>query len=196
MKILPQGSSFSYKTAIIKCAISLLMLLGFTFITIISDIQLSKGVRYCFGVILLLSLYLLFGSVADFISTHENKKLFRLKKINPYYIKSETTLKLLFFEMFESKDRMFVIIKNQQTVLKAGCDIVMKSERNFKTGLREVDYKYYYIDKIKGNRIERVKIRNFEMFKENLNHFNGYNSTFEVVSINRIDVPKIDRLLD
>lgn len=190
--ICPQQFLMAYKYTIIKFVVSFLILIGALLVANYYNISRNSAnqIAYlCYLIAIISSMLVFGGSVCEFLSTYENKKLQKLKTINPYYIKSETTLKNEFFESLKSSRHVYIIIKNQKTVLKVGCDVVLKSSRDIKTGLHNIDHKFYYIDKIKGDHIERVEFRNFNVFEKNINHFNGYNDTFEVVSINKTNIP-------
>ena len=82
------------------------------------------------------------------------------------------------------KDRgyVFFVIKSQSAIFRIGVRKVH--------GDRDIGYTYYYISAIQNGKVARSEFNDFDQFIQLLNQINGHRDTFDVVSIDKIVVPK------
>ena len=172
----------TYKLTIIKIIFSTLVIGIYVFA--ISSGYINGNNRLIFIIIFLFCLILLLGALGELFCIHENRKFLILKKADINHIDSQSMLYVALLNLLKNRNTVYCIIKGKTTVFKIGA-----STEYTHRGM-EIDYKFYFIDDIQDKHIERFEYRDFNQFIQVLNQINGYRDTFDVVSVDKIVVPK------
>lgn len=188
---MPASNEFllSYKRTMLK----LIPVIIGTIIFAMSNILFTKGTRIFIlvrGASFILGMAFLMSFLMEITYTNRNRKFRILKSLNTSSVNCVCLPRSEIISRLENKAYVFFIVSNQIAFSKFGVATVYKKRTFNQKEKRVVDYKYYYIDEIRNNRVERTKYMKLEQFLEIIDLNNGYRDCFDVVSINKVVLPK------
>lgn len=177
----------SYKPSMPKFIIGLLGIM-FRIIVIVVDkyyCSVDSGFNLFSNIIFCIGQLFFWGSLMEINDTYHNRKLMFLRRVDMNDIESKPIDRSVLASMSTLKQysHIYYVIKNEYTIYKIGAEVIWLVDH-------DTNGHYYYIDEIRNGRIDRVKYMDFEHFMDVLDQINGHRDTFDVVSIDKIVVPK------
>ena len=177
----------SYKASIPKFIPGVLGILFRIIVIVVNKYYCSvdSGFNLFSNIIFFIGLLFFWNSLMEMSDTYHNRKLMFLKQVDINEIESKPVNRseIAGLSMLGEYSHTYYIIKNEFEIYKIG-----------NKNVKYFDYypkgRYYFIDKIRDGRIDRVKYTDFEHFMDVIDQINGHRDTFDVVSIDKIVVPK------
>ncbi|MBE6949239.1 MAG: hypothetical protein E7456_05275 [Ruminococcaceae bacterium] len=147
--------------------------------------SVDSGFNLFSNIIFFIGLLFFWNSLMEMSDTYHNRKLMFLKRVDINEIESKPVdrSKIVSMSMLKQYSHIYYVIKNEYTVHKIGAEVIWLVDH-------DTNGHYYYIDEIKDGQIDRIKYRDFEHFMDVLDQINGHRDTFDVVSVDKIVVPK------
>lgn len=132
------------------------------------------------------SIFYLIVPIVKISNVSATRTLTALKSMNIDNYKTITLTRADVKELLKTRYSCYIVFYNQITVMAAGARTVYKGRsENY-----AIDYKYYYLEDIKNDRTEKTKYMDFEQFMDVIDQINGHSDTFEIISVDRIIIPK------